>query len=84
MSGWRVVGLIAGVALPFCNIPLIIRIARRKSSKDIGLVWALGVWVCLALMLPSGLMSPDPVFTWYAVSNILLFSVVVVLVVRYR
>lgn len=84
MSAWRVIGLIAAVALPFWNIPLIIRIRRRKSSKDIGVAWALGVWVCLALMLPSGLLSPDPVFKAYAIANVILFSAVTVQVMRYR
>ena len=70
--------------MPFFNIPLIIRIQRRKSSRDISLSWALGVWACMAAMLPSGLASSDIVFQAFTVSNVVLFSGVVVQVLRYR
>lgn len=74
----------AAVALPFFNIPLIIKIHQRKSSKDISLVWALGVFACLAVMLPAGLRSADPVFRVFAVVNVGFFTAVVVQVLRYR
>ncbi len=77
-------GLVAAIVLPFWNIPLIARIERRKSSDDISLSWVLGVWMCLAAMLPSGLRSPDVVFKVYTVINLLFFSAVVVCVLRYR
>lgn len=78
------VGLIAAIALPFCNLPLIARIARRKSSADISLAWAFGVLACLVAMLPSGLNSPDIVFKVYTVVNLTFFSGVVIQVLRYR
>ena len=84
MSLVRMTGLIAAIALPFCNVPLLVRIARRKSSGDISVAWAIGVFVCLVAMLPAGLASPDVVFKAYTVVNVLLFSVVVVQVIRYR
>ena len=78
------IGWIAAVALPLWNIPLIVRIGQRKSSKDISLAWALGVFGCLVAMLPSGLISADPVFKTFTVVNLILFSAVVIQVLRYR
>ncbi len=80
----QTLGLIAGVALPFWNIPLIIRINRRKSSKDISLSWALGIFVCILLMLPSALVSSDLVFKVFSIINTFFFTAVVIQVVRYR
>jgi len=77
-------GLMAAVVLPLWNIPLILRIRRRKSSRDISLLWAVGVFVCLVLMLPSGLSSSDPVFRVFTAINFVLFSTVVAFVLRYR
>ncbi len=80
----QALGFVASIALPLCNIPLIVKIARRRSAKDISLAWTLGVFSCLVLMLPSGLTSPDPVFRAFCIANVLLFSGVVVQVLRYR
>ena len=77
-------GMIAAIILPFWNIPLIVRIGRRRSSKDMSLWWTVGVFVCLLLMLPSGLTSPDRVFKAFSLVNIVLFGAVVVQVIRYR
>ncbi|MBI3331064.1 MAG: hypothetical protein HYZ96_03010 [Candidatus Omnitrophica bacterium] len=78
------IGMVAAVLLPLWNIPLIIRLQRRKSSQDVSLWWAFGVWGCLLLMLPAGLRSPDAVFRVFAVANLALFSLVVLQVLRYR
>lgn len=80
----EVMGLIAAIVLPFWNIPLIVRIGRRRSSTDVSLWWALGVFACLLLMLPSGLTSTDTVFKVFSLVNIILFSAVVVQILRYR
>ena len=80
----RALGLAASIALPLWNIPLIIKIARRRSAKDISLAWTLGVFGCFVLMLPSGLISPDPVFRVFCIANVVLFSGVVIQVLRYR
>ena len=80
----QTVGMIAAVVLPLWNIPLILRIRARRSSKDVSMWWAVGVWVCLMAMLPSGLASPDRVFRLFTIVNFVLFSGVVVYVVRYR
>ncbi len=78
------IGMIAAMVLPLWNIPLILRIGKRRSSGDISLPWTLGVWVCLVLMLPSGVHSPDPVFRVFAVANVIFFSGVLVQVIRFR
>ncbi len=80
----KTIGLIAAMVLPLWNIPLILRIGRRKSSADISLAWTLGVFFCLVALLPSGLVSDDPVFRAYTVVNLLFFTGVVIQVLRYR
>ncbi len=77
-------GVIAAIVLPLWNIPLIVRIEQRKSSKDVSIWWAIGVETCLLLMLPSGLHTTDPVYKAFTIANALLFSAVVVQVIRYR
>ena len=78
------IGVIAAVILPLWNIPLILRIMKRKSSEDISLPWAWGVWVCLALMAPSGFVSRDLVWRVFNAVNLVLFSAVLVTVVIFR
>ena len=78
------VGLVAAVILPLFNIPLILRIIKRKSSEDISLLWALGVWVCFVFMLPSGLKSQDVVWKTFNIVNFFLFSAVVAITLKYR
>jgi hypothetical protein len=80
----QVVGMVAAVALPFWNIPLIWRIQKRRSADDLSPAWALGVWVCLIGMLPSGLASSDTVFKTFTVVNLGLFSCVVIQMFRFR
>ena len=78
------IGMIAAVMLPLWNIPLIVRIGHRRSSKDMSLWWTLGVFACFLLMLPSGLVSADPVFKLFSIVNVMLFAGVVIQVIRYR
>ena len=80
----RILGLIGAAVMPLWNIPLIIRIGRRRSSKDLGLSWTLGIFACILLMLPAGLISPDPILKIFSVANTVLFGGVVIQVVRYR
>ena len=80
----KVVGFVAAVVLPFWNIPLIVTIGRRRSSRDISLLWTFGIFTCLVLMLPSGLASPDPVFKIFSIANVVFFSAVVIQVMRFR
>lgn len=80
----RLIGLIAAIVLPFWNIPLIVRIERRKSSDDISLYWIFGVLTCLVLMFPAALVSSDNIFKVFNIVNIILFTFVAIEAVRYR
>ena len=78
------VALIAAVILPLWNIPLIVRMLKRRSSGDISLYWVFGVWTCLLLMLPQGLSSVDIVWKTFTIANFVLFSAVVATAVFVR
>lgn len=78
------VALVAAVVLPFFNIPLILRVIQRKSSDDISLVWAYGVWACITLMAPSSFTSPDIVWRTFSIINFIFFTIVVAVVFKYR
>ena len=80
----QTIALVGAVMLPLWNIPLIIRIIKRKSSQDISISWVLGVWGCLVLMAPSGFTSADIVWKVFNTMNLLLFSAVMVTVLLYR
>ena len=80
----QTLGLCAAVILPLWNIPLIARIVQRKSSEDISLWWALGVWVCLIFMAPSGFLSKDIVWKVFNITNFILFSAVVIFTLVYH
>ena len=85
MNDWiEKIGIVSSVALPLFNIPLIVRLLKRKRSEDFSLVWAVGVWVCIILMTPQALRSSDIAFRTYGTVNILFFSVVTFLIVKYR
>ena len=78
------VAFIAAIVLPLWNIPLIVRVIKRKSSKDISIYWALGVWICFLLMAPAAFRSPDPVWRAFNIMNLILFTAVVIVVLAYR
>ncbi len=78
------IAFVAAIVLPFWNIPLIVRIIKRKSSKDISIYWVLGVWTCFALMAPDGFRSTDVVWRTFNIVNLILFSVVALVVLAYR
>lgn len=84
MTTLQYVSTAAAIILPLFNIPLIVRMQKRRSSRDVSKTWALGVWICFVLMLPSGLVSPDKVYRIFSVANITIFSLVVVQVLRFR
>jgi len=79
----KIVGVVASVVLPLFNIPLILKIRKRGSSKDYSLTWTFGILGCLLLMLPSALLTPDIVFKVFGIINLVTFSIVV-FYIRYR
>lgn len=78
------IALVAAVILPLWNIPLIVRIIKRRSSRDISIFWAIGVWICSVLMAPSAFVSKDTVWRTYNIVNLALFTLVMVCVLIYR
>ncbi|OGW93446.1 MAG: hypothetical protein A3K16_03215 [Omnitrophica bacterium RIFCSPLOWO2_01_FULL_45_24] len=80
----KTIALIAAIILPLWNIPLIVRVIKRRSSKDISIPWALGVWICFLLMSPEAFRSPDIVWRAFNVMNLILFTAVVSTVLIYR
>ena len=78
------VALIGAIVLPLWNIPLIARIVKRKSSRDISMYWAMGVWICFILMAPAGFTSKDLVWKVFNIVNFFLFTLVVIFVLIYR
>jgi len=80
----KTIGLVAAIILPFFNIPLIVKILQRRSSEDISISWAMGVWICSLLMAPSGFSSTDIVWRCYNIVNLVLFTGVVIVVWRYK
>ena len=78
------IAFVAAIILPLWNIPLILKVIKRKSSKDISVHWALGVWICFLLMAPEAFTSPDPVWRVFNIMNLILFTGVVIVVLAYR
>jgi len=76
--------MVAAAAMPLWNIPLILRLERRKSAGDISLAWVLGVWACILLMSPAAVRSSDPAFRIFGWMNLVFFTGVVVQVLRFR
>ena len=78
------IAFIAAIILPLWNIPLIVRVIKRRSSNDISLYWALGIWICFLLMAPQAFRSSDPVWRVFNIMNLTLFTAVVVVVLFYH
>jgi hypothetical protein len=78
------IALVASIILPLWNIPLIYRMVKRRSSKDLSLYWAFGVWTCFLLMFPAGIQSEDIVWRTFNIVNIILFTAVVATAVVLR
>ncbi len=80
----RTLGILGAALMPVFNIPLVVRIIRRKSSNDISLEWVIGIEACVLAMLPSSLSSPDPVLRLFGLTNSISFSIVTAVVCFYR
>ena len=80
----KIVGVAASVVLPLFNIPLILKIRRRGSSKDFSLTWTFGIMGCTLLMMPSVLITPDIVFKAFGIINFISFSTVMFYILKYH
>ena len=78
------IGIAAAIVLPLFNVPLMLKVHRRKSSSDFSMSWALGVWICMILMAPSGFTSEDIVWKTFNIANLGLFTGVVFVTLKYR
>lgn len=79
------VSTVAAAALPLFDIPLIVRIVRRKSSADISISWIVGLWVCSVGMAPAAIISSeDMVWKTFNVVNVILLTGVLIAVIYYR
>lgn len=78
------IGMFASFAMPLFNIPLIMRIIKRKSADDISLVWLFGVWGCILLMTPAAFVSQDLAFKLFGWTNLIFFTVAVIVTVKYH
>ncbi|MFH1380420.1 MAG: hypothetical protein ABII23_09090 [bacterium] len=81
---YETIALIAAIILPFWNIPLIAKIIKRKSSKDISLSWTFGVWICFIIMAPSAISSGELIWKVFTGVNLVMFTAVVICVLMYR
>ena len=84
MNPLELLALAASVIMPMWNIPLIVKIVRRRSSSDLSLSWVWGVWACMLLMLPWAFVTADRVLKVFSIVNFILFSGVTFVVVKYR
>ena len=78
------IAFVAAIVLPLWNIPLIVRIIKRKSSEDISIYWVLGVWTCFLLMAPEAFRSSDVVWRAFNIMNLIFFTAIVIVVLAYR
>lgn len=85
MTVMEYVSAVAAAALPLFDIPLIVRIVRRKSSADISVSWIVGLWVCSVGMAPQAILaSQDLVWKTFNIVNVFLLTGVLVAVIYYR
>jgi uncharacterized protein with PQ loop repeat len=86
MSGlhWQTIGLWAGIMLPLWDIPLIVRVLKRKSASDISVVWAWGIWGSSILMAPSAFVSGDKAAIGFNLTNCITLTIVLIVVLKYQ
>ena len=80
----KTIGLLAATILPLWDIPLIVRIVRRKSSQDISLIYAVGIWVTALMMAPSAFVSGDKLAIGFNTMNVIMLTAVMVVTIKYR
>ena len=80
----KTIGIWAAIILPLWDIPLIIRVIKRKSSQDISMAWAVGIWATAVLMTPSAIISGDVQAIGFNVMNLTMLTGVMIVVIKYR
>ncbi len=80
----KTIGLWAATILPLWDIPLIVRIVRRKSSQDISLIYAVGIWVTAVMMAPSAFVSGDKLAIGFNTMNVIMLTAVMIVTIKYR
>ena len=81
---FKTVGFWAAVILPLWDIPLMVHVIKRKSSEDISLGWAFGLWLSSVLMAPSSFLAGDRVAMGFNVVNVIVLTGVLIVVFKYR
>jgi uncharacterized protein with PQ loop repeat len=84
MHIWDNISFWAAVALPFWDIPLILRIIRRKSAADISLVWMWGIWATSVMMAPSAFMSGEKSAIGFNIVNVVMLTILLIVVIKYQ
>ena len=84
MSAVDTLATVAGSALPLFDISLIVYIMKRKSSKDISIIWAVGLWATSVAMAPAGIMSPHWASKAFNTVNVAMLTVLMGAVIKYR
>jgi len=80
----KTIGFLAAVILPLWDIPLMVHIIKRKSSQDISLGWAFGLWLSSVLMAPSAFIGKDRVAMGFNAVNVAMLTGVLIVVFKYR
>jgi hypothetical protein len=81
---WKTIGFWAGVMLPLWDIPLIVHVIKRKSSQDISMAWAAGIWGTAVMMTPSAFISGDKMAIGFNTVNVTMLTAVLIVVFKYR
>ena len=76
--------MVSAIIMPLFNIPQILIVLRRKSSEGVSLIWVTGIELCILGILPSSLMSPDPILRAYGIVNTVFFTATFVVVLYYH
>ena len=84
MLSWETIGLWAGIILPLWDIPLIVRIIKRKSSADISLGWIWGLWGASVLMAPNAFIVGNQLAIAFNIVNVIMLSIVLLVVIKYQ
>ncbi|MEI7998177.1 MAG: hypothetical protein WCH62_01545 [Candidatus Omnitrophota bacterium] len=81
---WDSIGFWAGVMLHLWDIPLIVRVIRRKSAEDISLYWIWGLWLSSVLMSPSCFIIGNKIAMAFNIVNVTTLTVVLFVVIKYH